>query len=408
MKEYGYIIYLLFIISWLLQLSGRITILGTIRFDLIILSILTIIAILEINNKALRSNKWPVVLIIYIIITIPFVEWPGTVLKVGLLSFAKAVVFYFFTVLFVYSEKKLKIFLAVYLGCQIFRVIEPVYLHITQNYWGSAASMQGGHELMMRLAGSPSDVVNPNGLAFIIVTTIPFLFYFRTLSLKHKIVFWGLLPAMLYALILTGSRSGLIGLLVFIIYIIYKSKIKYILIPSIMIIAIIIFLNLSPDTQDRYLSLFKSGTKHSLTVQDRINIPMEMSKLILRKPVFGHGISTSIEANANFGTVYILPHNLYVELGIELGLFGMVIFLFYIKSIIIELTKSYNNLKMSFKNNQFMISCTESMLVLLLINIVFTFGSYGLLVPVWYFLGGIIVVMRNIAEEKRYLEIANN
>jgi len=363
--------------------------------------ILAIIMIVELTKNAQVDDslihKSLKLLILYVIFTLPFVEWPGTVAKYGLQQFLKASFFFFFTVIFVTNEKKLKIFLTIYLFCQIFRVFEPLYLHVTEGYWGSSASMLGGNEFMTRLAGSPYDTVNPNGLAFIVVSIIPFLYYFSSISWKHKVFFWVLLPSLLYALILTGSRSGLIGFSLFVMYIIYKSNKKFLLAPVILVASLMVFLNLSPDMQDRYLSIFLSNTKHSATVEDRITVPIEMSKLILRKPFVGHGLGTSIEANANYGTMLLLPHNLYVELGIEIGLIGMIIFLLFLRSIIYELMQAYSLLKTKLIDRLFLLKCSESLLILLLINLVFTFASYGLLVPVWYFLGGLIVVLKKLS-----------
>lgn len=404
MNDFGFKFYMIFVTSWYLQLPSRIPVLGMIRFDMLLFAILVFLAFQEMRGrkdvddnqikKSLRS------LIIFIIATIPFVEWPGTVVKVGFIQFLKASFFYFFTVIFVTSEKKLKIFLAVYLVCQVFRVLEPLYLHITEGYWGGAVSMMHGQEFMMRLSGSPYDIVNANGLAFIIVTVIPFLYYFSAISWKYKLIFWFLLPPLLYALILTASRSGIIGLSIFVMYLIYKSNKKHLIIPAVLITAAIIFVNLSPEMQDRYFSIFSSKTKHAATAQARIDTPLEMSKLILRKPFFGHGLGTSIEANTNYGTVFILPHNLFVELGIEIGLIGMVLFLLFIKSIVKELMLTYSLLKTKFLGHLFLLKCSETILILLLMNLIFTMASYGLLVPIWYLFGGLVVVLKRLSDEK--------
>jgi len=59
----------------------------------------------------------------YILISIPFVEWPGSVIRRGLENFGKAVVFYFFVIKTVDSERKLKILVVAFLACQSFRVL---------------------------------------------------------------------------------------------------------------------------------------------------------------------------------------------------------------------------------------------------------------------------------------------
>ena len=187
MRTNAFLLYLLFIVSWFTHLASRIPMLGVVRFDFILILILSIFAIFLSNDEDEKSSNIIVesksrsktidnylkIIIVYSIVTIPFVEWPGSVLHHGLIQFIKAVVFYFFTIKFVTTEKKLKIFMAVFLCIQTFRVLEPLYLHVTTGYWGSAAYM-GGAEFMQRLSGAPYDIVNPNGLAFVIVSVIPF------------------------------------------------------------------------------------------------------------------------------------------------------------------------------------------------------------------------------------------
>lgn len=128
-----------------------------------------------------ETNKYLTILIIYAILTIPFVQWPGSVIKYGIEGFIKAVVFYYFTVTFVNSEKKLKLLVFVFIACQTFRIVKPLYLHVAEGYWGSAASM-AGWERLDRLSGAPHDIVNPNGLAFIIVSVIPFYYFLTQVS----------------------------------------------------------------------------------------------------------------------------------------------------------------------------------------------------------------------------------
>src|SRR2546430_8139392 len=66
--------------------------------------------------------------------------------------------------------------LVVYVATQLWRVLEPLYLHVTSGYWGSATSL-GNWESMDRLARSPYDIINPNGLGFVIIMTLPLLHF---------------------------------------------------------------------------------------------------------------------------------------------------------------------------------------------------------------------------------------
>ena len=158
------------------------------------------------------------------VITLPFVTWPGSVLINNLPEFVKAVVFFFFTTLIIDTEKRLTIFLLIFISCQVFRVFEPLYMNITSGYWGDRTYLGSG-EFAARLSGAPSDIVNPNGLGFIIVTAIPYLYYLIWLSPRKllKLLFLIILPLLIYALVLTMSRGAFLALLV-ILWMIFKES----------------------------------------------------------------------------------------------------------------------------------------------------------------------------------------
>lgn len=389
--------------SWLLHLPARVPILGDIRFDLLLVLILIILIILgskdqEIKGKQNDTGKSLKIMIVYIFLTIPFVQWPGSVIYWGLPSFIKAVVFYYFTINFVNSEDKLRKFIGTFLACQCFRVLEPVYLHITENYWGSGATM-ANFEVMQRLSGAPLDVVNPNGLAFIIVTVIIFLYFFSPLSWMNKTIFLLLMPILLYALVLTGSRSGLLGLIVVLLGIVLKSSKKLLL--SIIIVGCggLVFISLSPNHQDRYLSVFDSNTKNAQTVSGRLEgIKLDFN-VALRRPFIGHGLGTSREANVNYRGVNQISHNQYSEVAQELGFVGLIIFLFFVKSIIVNFKESSLIINERTEKNSFLLAINDSMQVWLAMNILFSFASYGLSNYAWYLFAGLSIILKKVGDE---------
>ena len=211
-------LYLLFMCSWFLHLTSRIKALGAIRLDMALIALIAVLIWVERKKQPEdetrkggldKSSKILKALLIAAVLTVPFVEWPGSVLRSGIPNLIKAVVFYYFTFSLVTSTTRLKIFIAFFLACQSFRVLEPVYLHLTAGYWGDQAYMAGS--FMDRLAGAPDDVINSNGLAFVIVSVFPFVYYLSSFSLKWARPLLSSSPLLLYALALTGSRSGLIG-----------------------------------------------------------------------------------------------------------------------------------------------------------------------------------------------------
>jgi putative inorganic carbon (hco3(-)) transporter len=403
----GFNLYLLFVISWFSHLSARLKFLGTMRFDLILIVLLTIIIVLGNKDENLTSeiksskiHKIISLLLVYIVVTLPFVEWPGSVMHSGLENFVKAVVFYYFTIYFVNDERKLRLFVIVFLGCQCFRILEPVYLHITQGYWGSFASMENW-EYLERLSGAPDDVVNPNGLAFIALTVIPFLYYLFNVSKFYKIAATLLIPVSIYALVLTGSRSGMVGLFAVLIAIFFKSKNKVFVLLLICIGMSVALSHMGADSKDRFASIFVSGTKSDEGTSDRLIGTKIAFKIALKKPLFGYGIGTSREANANFGTYGDKPtHDLYGEIAIELGFIGLAMFLFLMKEIVLNYNRAKNIMATTTFSSDYLPHLTDAAQAWLVMNIIFSFASFGLSSYEWYLFAGLSSVLYRIVDAR--------
>jgi len=156
---------------------------------------------------------------------------------------------------------------------------------------------------------------------------------------------------------------------------------------------------LSVDMQDRYLSIIGQGEKNAETAEGRLTGVVANFVVALHKPIFGHGLGTSREANANYTENDDQPaHNLYAEIAQELGFVGLAIYLMFLKSIYV----GFNNCKHADDQQNvsvFLRRMVDCMQVLLIMNFLFSFASYGLSSYEWYFLGGISVVLQRLAME---------
>lgn len=404
----GLNIYLLFAVSWFLHLGTRLPFLGLIRFDLLLVCVLTYMAFVgkrdasvsksEPSGDGISTDRVLRILIAYSIITIPFVYWPGSVINTGIGNLIKAIVFYYFTVSFVRTEQDLKKLVFVFVTCQLVRILEPLYLHVTEGYWGDVAYMLRGTEALDRLSGAPSDVVNPNGLAFIICFVLPFLYLMAGMSWKGYVGALLLAPACLYVLALTGSRSGIVGLAVIVLGILAKSRRRVMWVIAVVVVAVVGFPLLSPNMQDRYLSIIGAGEKNAGTAEGRVTGVVDNFVAALHRPIFGHGLGTSREVNGNFIGNDQPAHNLYAEVAQELGFVGLVLFIVLLNSIhagFRECKRAYNQQNGSI----FLQNLVDCMQIVLIMNFIFSFASYGLSSYEWYFLGGMSVSMQRLAME---------
>lgn len=399
MERTGFILYLIFVASWFLRLAARFSVLGLVRFDLLLVISIFGIYLFSVDKETIKGLVNPcykrMLLLIFVILAItPLAEFPGSVVRYGLQGYIKALAFFFFTIWFVQTEKRLKIFIATFVACQSFRVLEPLYLHLTQGYWGGSAFI-GYQKYMDRLSGAPYDIINPNGLAFVILTILSFLLYLHRENVYWKVATLIVCPCALYALYLTGSRSGMLGFGVILVVLFMQSKHKFALLIPIMAVVIFGLTQMEGNFKDRYLSIFTSDSANAATAQGRIDGVLRDFVVGLRKPIFGHGLGTSGEANVNFGSGDgKRSHNVYTETFQEIGIVGLSLFLSLIILILKDLFRDNPN-----ENKRFIVDLKKSLRVFCLMNIFFGLASYGLSGYAWYLLAALsVLVTENLKE----------
>ena len=402
-NKYLFGLYIYFVFDFFLHLSARIPGYGVIRPTLL-LAVLIILALIAQKDKFSVVIHDPVfktikVLLIYLIVSLPLVTWPGSVLMNNLPVFIKAIVFLFFTALIIDTEKRLKIFLSVFISCQVFRVLEPLYLNITSGYWGDSTYLGGG-EFASRLSGAPADIVNPNGLGFVIVTIVPYLYYlaWQSSSKFLKFLFLMVSPLLVYALVLTMSRGAFLALLVVLWMIFKKSRHKIFLIMVMAVGLVIIWSNLSENHKDRYLSLISSDARQSASAEGRWQGMVNEFGVGMERPIIGHGLGTSKEAKVHAGRGWMISHNLYIEILIEIGLVGFILFFSFLKSIYSKFKKNYEKMQEYGVTDEgsFIWRLNTALTAVFWMYVVYSFNYFGLSVYYWYLFAGLVIAFSKI------------
>ncbi len=395
-------LYIYFIIDFFLHLSARIPGYGVIRPTLLLVVLITISLVSQkdkyyevVNDPIFKIIKK---LIIYLIITLPLVTWPGSVIG-NVPGFVKAVVFFYFTALIIDTETRLKIFLIVYVLVQTFRVLEPLYLNVSEGYWGSQTHIGHG-EFAERLSGAPTDIVNPNGLGFVIVTLIPFLYYlvWQSPSKILKLLSLGVSPLLIYALVLTMSRGAFLALLVVFWMIFKESKHKFSFVMILLLGAMAIWPNLTENQKDRYMSLISSDAKQSKSVDGRWSGMANEFGIALERPIVGHGLGTSREAKMHANGRAQISHNLYAEVLIEVGGIGLVIFFLFLKSIYIKLKENLEKIRLYQTSDEsaFVQRLNTALKAVFWMYVVFSINYFGLSTYYWYLFAGLTVAFSRI------------
>src|SRR2546430_5228451 len=174
----AFYLFCVFLVSYFLHLTARMQVLGTMHFDLM----LAAATVLPISLGGRRSTPgWsagmdPVakrlwILVGYILVTIPFVEWPGSVLH-NLEPYAKSLCFFFFVVATVDTTRKLRVLLTVYVATQLWRGLEPLFIPVTFRHSGAAPPLGDSGSTDRRARSAPC-IIHPHGVRVAVLMTPP-------------------------------------------------------------------------------------------------------------------------------------------------------------------------------------------------------------------------------------------
>jgi putative inorganic carbon (hco3(-)) transporter len=393
-----FFLYMVFLAFFYLRFAARFPPIAPFRPELIMAILVTLSIIPYLSQRAdlfrLPAARALGLLILWIILTLPFVQWPGSVLRENWFPFVKAVLLFYFTILVVDTPNRLRWAVFLFLGFQVFRVLEPLYLNITQGYMGSRTHLHAG-EFADRLSGAPADVINPNGLGFVIASCVVLIHFllWKAPSKVLKLVYLILMPAMLYALILSMSRGGFIALLVGGFIIFWQSRQKGALVVA-AIVAVILAWSVMTDFQrERYLSLVSTDTEQSAGVEGRLTGIKNEFKLGMNRPLVGHGLGTTPEAKVNvLGEKRKASHSLYAELLIEIGIGGFALFMLFLWRIHRLVRDNLARLAHASELNPafgFYSRLNGGLFVVFWVYAVYSVNYYGLSQDYWYLFAGL-------------------
>jgi O-antigen ligase len=142
-----------------------------------------------------------------------------------------------------------------------------------------------------------------------------------------------MLGLLLVTLVLTGSRSGVLGFLASMGYLVWNSRHRLILAMLGIVLAAGAFTLLPEQYKGRYNTMTQSKLDGSSS--ERINVWKKGLRMVVDRPLTGVGIHCFGTANAlSYSSgpkaSYLESHSLYVQIPAELGLIGAVAFFGYL------------------------------------------------------------------------------
>ena len=222
---------------------------------------------------------------------------------------------------------------------QTMRDVERMLLALV----GSAISLTAG--VLLNYSGGRAHInenFDPNDIAYVLDTLLPIVIAFGVArSKRRKWLAYGLALSMIAAILLTGSRGGVIGLAVVVLALIsyplsfsktgelrgFSPGGMIVKVTVLVLLGVAVWGSLPAETRERLATLtdlqhdYNAGDSNaSRTVLWRRDIG-----LALQRPI-GYGLASAGAADWHAGGQFRTAHNSFVQALLELGVLGLVLF----------------------------------------------------------------------------------
>lgn len=404
---------LLYIIIFYSQIGLRIPILGKIRIEFLVGSLILCLILLK---KLERSEKPQVgsqfnyaiaFFFMSMLVTIPFSYWPGKSIET-LVQILKYFSLYIMVVSTVNTQEKLKQLVWVYL-MMVFLIVGEPFLGV---FTGRATF--GSHRGYDKLMGETGLWAHPNSLGGFASANLPFL-YFLWKAEDSKLKRWLILTIAICSIgsiIFTGSRTAYVGVLgvVGAIWMVSPYKARNAVLA---IICLVIFWIAMPDDYRKQLLSLKSMDEVVLSnggtvdesldgsMVERWEIVLDAWTIFLDHPILGVGIDAFRTARGERFNRWQDTHNLYLQILTNLGIIGAIAFFVLLLSIFKNLTGAKRGLEgLAGRENFWLFQLAQAVTVFILARLIVGMFGMDLYENYWWMAGGLSVVIFRLARSR--------
>jgi putative inorganic carbon (hco3(-)) transporter len=271
------------------------------------------------RHRLTLELKILLLLLAHMILCIPFAAWRGGAYDTVINKFSKGVIVAILIYMVTTSVKEVRKLLAIQAATIALVTVASVFVHDT---------IDG------RLMGIQKGILeNPNDLAINIAINFPLCvaFFFAAKKMVWKLFWAACLGFLMWGVIATYSRSGLLAMVVTVAICLWEFGIKgkrtVVLVSAVFIgmIAVGVVI-VTPNYLIRIESIVRgdiegSGDRGSL--EARQQLLKDSLKLMVKHPIFGVGPGNF----SSYTQTWRVAHNTYSELGAETGVPGVFLFL---------------------------------------------------------------------------------
>ncbi|HVP36419.1 MAG TPA: O-antigen ligase family protein [Terriglobales bacterium] len=340
----------------------------------------------------LQENGLILLYLFYLVMvfSIPFSYWPSRSLDI----FVEMLKILVFTILFIHlisTTKKLKTFFWIFLLVNGYLALSAIKNFLVL---GQAA-------VASRVGGSGGFLGDANDFALALSIALPFAFYLFLAEKKKnlKLIYFLFISLYTLGIISTASRGGFITLVFLFLYFIFKSKHKLVGVFSVLLIFLMIFFFAPKEYWQRQMTI--TTYQQDESAMGRIGAWKAGIRMFADRPLTGVGVGVyEVAYGVKYGGKsgpWFSPHNAYVEVGAELGFFGIILYL----GLMLYVYTLANSLIKSFREENYLKWISQGLKGALLAYAVGSFFLSVGLYPHLYLLLGMVIVIGILKSEQK-------
>ena len=336
----------------------------------------------KVSLDGTTQSRWLFLFLITIYLTIPSSFWPGRTLE-RVVDFLKIAAFYVMIVQLVTTRRRLLGFVGTY-------IVLIVYLAFTslRAYLGGELMIAQGID---RAVGTTSAGGNPNSLGATLGTVVPLglLLAAAARRFRTKLVLGAGIGLCLWTMLLTGSRSSVLGLVAaaLVLWLMSGRKALYALLGSIVFVGT--FYLLPGSYRERYSTI--TSTELDESSELRVETWRSGVRMLLDRPLLGVGAGAfgTAHATAYSSGNWLESHSLYIQVPAEIGLIGTGVFFGFLIAVFRLNRRARSALAKERPSWRTEAAVLDGVFAGLCFLLVFSIFGHTMMRPTWYVLAAV-------------------
>lgn len=330
------LLFLGYVLFWYLQGGVRFEALGRMRFEFILGSILSVLAVLRLSQQRSEAKTslpiWTIALLVITGLSVVLSVSPSFSWNIYVDRVIKFMMVALFTSAFVTSPRDLRWFIATYLLAFLKMAQEGITGLIT-------GSMVWENQGVPRLHGSTPNYEHPNSFSGTQLGTLPFLYgIFALVGRNLKILVIAQALMALLIIMYCGSRTAYLGLISWVVLIVVTSKAPWKAAFALIVLVTAVSPMLPPEYKERLASIFTQQDKEGHSIDTRKEILRDAWSIFESHPLGVGAGAFPIIRDKTFGRMQD-THNLYLEVLTNLGVQGAIVFIGFVFAVLGQLSK---------------------------------------------------------------------